>query len=331
MRSSDSSTIFTPVSVRLRGEARKEYADHPRAHAARVALVALSIAMLDACDRADAAGQYDDYMLLRGELVAAETAAAGSRGRYVLERVRLRSSTGLDVTGQLLRPSSGTQLPAILLNDGRELNSKAIDYLPPEFGDVVVLSVDYPEAIPYAVGVKDLFVNGGRVRKAARLIPASFSLAGEWLSSRTDVDATRVGVVATSFAVPFATIAAAMDARFRDAGLIYGAGEFASVMAANLTLRPAWLRRPAAWLATRAFREFEPERHVARISPRPILMINGIDDPQMPRSAVESLYDAAREPKTLIWLRTGHLSPTDSVLIRALVDTALARLPILRN
>ena len=296
-----------------------------------MALVALSIAMLDACDRANAAQQYDDYMLLRGQLVAAETTAVGSRGRYMLERVRLRSSTGLDVTGRLLRPSTGERLPAILLNDGRELNSNAIDYLPAEFGDVVVLSVDYPEAIPYAVGVKDLVVNGGRVRKAARLIPASFSLAGEWLSSRADVDAARVGVVATSFAVPFATIAAVMDARFRDVGLIYGAGDFASVMAANLSLRPGWLRRPAAWLATRPFREFEPERHVARISPRPLLMINGIDDPQMPRSAVESLYNAAREPKTLIWLRTGHLSPTDSVLIRALVDTALARLPILRT
>ena len=42
-------------------------------------------------------------------------------------------------------------------------------------------------------------------------------------------------------------------------------------------------------------------------------------------------YDAARDPKTLIWLRTGHLLPTDSVLIRALVDTALSRLPILRE
>jgi fermentation-respiration switch protein FrsA (DUF1100 family) len=140
-----------------------------------------------------------------------------------------------------------------------------------------------------------------------------------------------LGIVATSFAVPFATIAAVMDVRFRDVGLIYGAGDFATVMAANITLRPRWLRRPAAWLATRAFREFEPERHVALIAPRPLLMINGVNDPQMPREAVESLYDAARNPKTLIWLRTGHLLPTDSVLIRALVDTALARLPILNR
>jgi len=290
---------------------------------------AFALCWLIGCDRADAARQYDDYMLLRGRLVAAETTAAGSRGRYTVQRVRLRSSTGVEVTGRLLRPPSTTRVPAILLNDGRELNSRAIDYLPNDFGDIVVLSIDYPEAIPYTVGVKDLVINGGDIRKAARLIPASFSLAGEWLSLREDVDASRVGLVATSFAVPFATIAAVMDARFRDVGLIYGAGDFATVMAANIDLRPRWLRRPAAWLATRAFREFEPERHVAGIAPRPVLMINGVDDPQMPRAAVESLYGAAREPKTLIWLRTGHLLPTDSVLIRALVDTALARLPIL--
>lgn len=299
---------------------------HTRAAALSVALVFGS-----ACGPADAAGQYDSYMLLRGRLIAAETTAAGTRGRYAVQRVRLRSSTGLEVTGRLLRPPSTTRAPAILLNDGRELNSNAIDYLPGDFGDIVVLSVDYPEAIPYSVGVKDLVINGGDIRKAARLIPASFSLAGEWLSLREDVDPARLGLVATSFAVPFATIAAAMDARFRDVGLIYGAGDFATVMAANIDVRPRWLRRPAAWLATRAFREFEPERHVAVIAPRPVLMINGVDDPQMPRDAVESLYDAAREPKTLIWLRTGHLLPTDSVLIRALVDTALARLPILAH
>ena len=52
-------------------------------------------------------------------------------------------------------------------------------------------------------------------------------------------------------------------------------------------------------LATRPFAEFAPERDIGRIAPRPIVMVNGIDDPQMPRRAVESLYDAARQPKTL--------------------------------
>jgi hypothetical protein len=290
----------------------------------------LGVVVLVACSD-ESAAQYDDYMLLRGRFVSAETTTVGNRGRYALQRVRLTSSTGLEVTGRLLVPRVPGPMPAILLNDGRELNSAAVEYLPQEFGDIVVLSIDYPEAIPYSVSVSDLLLRSGRIRKAARLIAPSFSLAGEWLSARSDVDASRVGIVATSFAVPFATIAAAMDARFRDVGLIYGAGDFATVMAANIDLRPRWLRRPAAWLATRGFREFEPERHIANIAPRSVVMINGIDDPQMPRDAVNALFAAAREPKSQIWLRTGHLMPSDSVLIRRLVDTALARLPILQS
>jgi hypothetical protein len=47
--------------------------------------------------------------------------------------------------------------------------------------------------------------------------------------------------------------------------------------------------------------------------------------------AVRALYQAAGKPKARIWLTTGHLLPTDRPLIRALVDTTLARLPVLRG
>jgi hypothetical protein len=60
-------------------------------------------------------------------------------------------------------------------------------------------------------------------------------------------------------------------------------------------------------------------------------MVNGRDDPQMPVQAVRALYAAAREPKTLVWLTTGHLMPTDTALIRVLVDTTLVRLPVLAD
>ena len=86
-----------------------------------------------------------------------------------------------------------------------------------------------------------------------------------------------------------------------------------------------------ARLAMSPFARLAPERYAARIAPRPILMVNGVDDPQMPRRAVEALYAAARQPKTIIWLRTGHLMPDDTTLIRALVDTTLSRLPALAD
>jgi fermentation-respiration switch protein FrsA (DUF1100 family) len=282
--------------------------------------------------------ELEQYRIRRGELVSAETTFTGMRGRYATYRVRLTSDAGLVATGQLLRPgreldTSATHLvhPAVLLNDGRELDSRAVDYLPREFGDVVVLSLDYPSALPLEIRLGDALFRGRQLREAAEQVPSLFSLGASYLAGRADVDSTRVAIAATSFAVPFAVIAAAFDTRFRNVVLVYGAGDLDRVLAANLTLRPRALRDAAAWLALRPFRELEPERYAALIAPRPLVMVNGIDDPQMPRSAVEALYAAAREPKSLVWLRTGHLMPTDSTLIRALVDTALARLPVLRG
>lgn len=268
--------------------------------------------------------------------IVAETTFAGMRGRYAAYRVRITSGAGLAATGRLLAPTRGAagtaaRHPAVLLNDGRELDSRALDHLPPEFGDVVVLSLDYPAALPSEISLADALLRPDRLRRAAEQVPVDFSLGAAYLTRRADVDPARVALAATSFAVPFAVIAAAADERFRNVVLVYGAGDLDRVLAANLALRPRFLRPAAAWLATRPFRRLEPERWIARIAPRPLVMINGRDDPQMPRAAVEALYAAAREPKSLVWLRTGHLLPTDTTLVRALVDTALARLPVLRD
>lgn len=293
---------------------------------------ALCLTIGCAPDRASRA-ELDSYRALRGSLVRADTAFTGLRGRYASYRITLRSGSGVVVTGQLLRPvrdAGGGRYPAVVLNDGRELNSSALDYLPPDFGDLVVLSLDYPPELPYTIDLSALLTRRDSIQAAARLIPAMFSLAAAYLARRADVDSTRMAIAATSFAVPFAVIAAASDNRFRNVALVYGAGDLADVVAANLTIRPRILRRPIAWLATRPFARLEPERYAAAIAPRLIIMVNGADDPQMPRTAVESLYEAARKPKALIWMPTGHLLPTDTLLIRALVDTAFARMPVLQ-
>lgn len=263
--------------------------------------------------------------------VEARVDSAEPRGRYDLYRIRL-SGGGEAATGQLLRPRQGTgPFPAVLLNDGRELNSDALQYLPAEFGDVVVLSLDYPERIPYDLDPLSLLSRSGEIRRELRRIPRLFSLGAAYLTQRDDVTASRTALVVTSFAVPFGVLAAAEDERFQNVGLVYGAGDLGSVIAANLQLRPRFLRSVASWLAVQLYGEFEPTRHIGRIAPRPVLMVNGEDDPQMPVAAVRTLFDAAAEPKAIVWLSTGHLMPTNTRLIRALVDTTLARLPVLEG
>ena len=303
------------------------------ARRARAAAAIAVAAWLAACTRGPAdAAELAGFRALRGRLVSSDTGAARPRGRYAQQRVRLGSSDGLAATGWVIHPVPDRgPYPAVLLQDGREENADVVTRLPAEFGDVVVLALDYPAEIPYTVSLHDALWHGGRLRAAGRRIPALFSLGAAYLARRADVDSGRIAIAATSFAVPFATIAAATDQRFHDVALIYGAGDLPAVVAANLDLRPRWLRGPAAWLATRPIAELSPERFIAAIAPRPIVMVNGIDDPQMPAEAVRRLYDAAREPKKQIWLRTGHLMPTDSALIRALIDTAFAEVPVLRG
>jgi hypothetical protein len=319
-------TVVLSIRVRVFSLFSALFPRHPVA--GEVSARALALCALIACGTRSDAPPIPTENVGR---VSAETTRVGMRGRYAHFRVTLRGADGLASTGQLLRPSAHSRSAAVLLQDGRELNSEALRYLPLEFGDVVVLSLDYPEELPYAISVSDLMLRGTDLRRAASRVPRMFSLGADYLVSRSDVDTTRVALVATSFAVPFATQAAALDSRFVNVGLIYGAGRMTDVLAANLALRPGFLRKPAAWFAMRPFRDFAPERYIGRISPRPVVMVNGIDDPQMPRAAVEALHAAAREPKELIWLRTGHLMPDDSALIRVLVDTALARLPALRG
>ena len=61
----------------------------------------------------------------------------------------------------------------------------------------------------------------------------------------------------------------------------------------------------------------EPTRYAARISPRPLLMVNGARDSLIPRSNVDALYLAARPPKEILWLRSEHVQPDETELIGA--------------
>ncbi len=62
--------------------------------------------------------------------------------------------------------------------------------------------------------------------------------------------------------------------------------------------------RLMAWRAGYRFREVEPLRDVARIAPRPLLLIHGLADTTISPKDSERLFEAAGEPKEL-WLVEG--------------------------
>lgn len=57
-----------------------------------------------------------------------------------------------------------------------------------------------------------------------------------------------------------------------------------------------------------------PANYIGRISPRPLLMVNGNADPDYIRAtSVEPLERLAKQPKEMIWLETGHLLPQGEI------------------
>lgn len=55
-----------------------------------------------------------------------------------------------------------------------------------------------------------------------------------------------------------------------------------------------------------------PANYIGRISPRPLLMLNGIYDmDHVKETQVEPLYRVAKSPKQILWSETGHSFPTE--------------------
>ena len=70
----------------------------------------------------------------------------------------------------------------------------------------------------------------------------------------------------------------------------------------------------------------EPLRWVDKIAPVPLVMINGTEDEQIPRANILALYERAREPKTMVWIESGHVHPRNIDLTRKIVETLVVEM-----
>jgi fermentation-respiration switch protein FrsA (DUF1100 family) len=73
-------------------------------------------------------------------------------------------------------------------------------------------------------------------------------------------------------------------------------------------------------LAALILSPIEPLRYADRIAPIPLLMINGTQDELIPPKYAEEFFKKARQPKKLIWLRSGHMTPENWALTRRITQ-----------
>ncbi len=146
----------------------------------------------------------------------------------------------------------------------------------------------------------------------------------DFAESREDLDHERVYLVGASFGAITGATAAAFEDRLQASVLTYGGGHLPT-----LFLSPAvkdeigFLVYPLRYLAWAFFYPADPIHHVADASPRPILMQNGLEDRLIPPESAERLYEAAREPKEIIWYEGDHIG-LDEDAVEEVIDDSIA-------
>lgn len=260
----------------------------------------------------------------------------------VSQLLQLKDSSGLSVdllvrtpagdgkTGPALslgQDASGRRALFLILGGYRTGEQAAM--LVEDTRGAVVAAVGYPFDGPVDIEGLAVLRYVPRIRRALLDTPSAVRLALDHLLSLPDIDPTRVELVGVSLGAFLAPVAAALDQRVTRLWLIHGSARPSDVLERGLegAIPHAWPRATVAAVANVVFHgpALAPERWVPRVSPRPVIMINALEDERLPREAVQVLYESAHAPKEQIWLSGRHVGSDRPEAIERLVDVMLTR------
>lgn len=242
---------------------------------------------------------YDEALPFNTEVVT-----AGETEGLFEERINFQSTSGIIVTARFYRPLRESTAPrggVIFLHGGGPQAKDApisiqLSRLMARAG-WTVLSIDYLHWGERNTGLLETF---SEVEKHERLYnqPAAYlefvtqtvkdvSRSYDFLVRERNADPARIVLVGFSRGAQLSMIAGAAERRLSAVALLHG-GHFDFFEDDH---------RAAAC----------PANYIGRISPRPLLMINGENDADyLPGTAVRPLQRLLREPKRIIWTEAGH-------------------------
>ena len=157
-----------------------------------------------------------------------------------------------------------------------------------------------------------------RLRDGYIQTAVDYRRALDYMETRDDIDAKRVTLIGISMGGIMGSILAGVETRIKcpvllvagaDRGLMSRISQIAvwrQIRAENPNLDFDELSRIMA--------PADPLNFVDKISPRPVLMINGTKDDIVPVAANKLLHARARQPKTIVWLDSGHSLPREKTL-----------------
>jgi cephalosporin-C deacetylase-like acetyl esterase len=135
--------------------------------------------------------------------------------------------------------------------------------------------------------------------------------AVDWLSSRDEIDAKRLGIFGISLGGITGALAATAEPRLNNVCLLLAGGDLGRVAWDSPELskiRKQWLNGSGTreeFVA--ALNEVDPVRYATSVRGRRILMMNAKDDEVIPKVCTESLWESFGKPP-IHWFSGGHYS-----------------------
>ena len=276
--------------------------------------------------------RHQEFLERRGTAVTAQLEdVIHEPGGFSSQAVRITTDAGLAVDARVLRPAAQDEpLPVLVLLGGHRTGRNAVG-LVGHPGRAVMVALDYPHHADNGIrSATDLFRGIRSVQRALLDTPPAASAVLDWLETQDWADTARAELVGVSFGAPFVAVAGALDERFKRVWIIHGGAGNRGWIEHNLRDRipQNWLRPLAASLVhLMAYgNSFDTEDWVARIAPRPVVVIGARDDARLPEHKVENIYRAAGQPKELIWTEGGHVDPRRPELVQALLGIVRTRI-----
>ena len=267
----------------------------------------------------------------KGRLLAVEQTAGYRLADSEVREYRLSSDSGLEVDIAVRVPDRILpHRPLLLMMGGQETGRAAVQVIPDTRG-VTVAAISYPfGTVPHRQTL-GLALALPRIQRGIFDTPAGVLLALDYLlGDSSGLDPGRVELAGISFGAYLAAIPAALDPRIERLWLIHGGAAAAETLEHGLQERiPAvgLRRRVAGYLAAVAgAHHLGPERWVAQVSPRPLVLVHASKDSALPSAAIEALHAVLREPYEILWTAGKHVHPKRPEVVTAITELMFARI-----
>jgi fermentation-respiration switch protein FrsA (DUF1100 family) len=140
----------------------------------------------------------------------------------------------------------------------------------------------------------------------------------DYLSTREDIDTKRIALLGVSMGGMMGTLLAGCDERIRAAAILIAGGDYITIAETSVIPQAKLMQEAIQKIGKEKAREIltpiDPLTWAPKISPRPVLFVNGKKDLIIPLKSAEALIAAAKEPKTVIWEDGGHTLSAQAIL-----------------